>query len=150
MIIAYDSASPRNIPAYASAIFPWADGRYAWSHRMFPRAGYRYITAGGDPEADIADFEPGCVWPGSALRKWAEDRKDWHPTSDLTVYVDRDNFTLAKDVLTGFVWHLFLATQDGTAPPTYGDMACRAVQTTDHADLYDVDHVFDEGWLNQP
>ena len=149
-ITAYDASNWRNIPPDAQAIFPWADGRYAYSHARFPKARYRYLTALGDPGADIADFEPGCIWPGSKLRLWAEERKDQHPQDDLTVYTDRDNYPLALDALTGFTWHLFLATQDGSAPTTWEGRPVRAVQITDHDDLYDVDEVFDVDWLNRP
>jgi hypothetical protein len=149
-ITAYDASNWRNIPADAIAIFPWSDGAYHWSNARFPKARYRYLTALGNPDADIADFEPGCIWPGSKLRLWAEERLDKHPREDLTVYTDRDNYPLAVNAMTGFAWHLFLATQDGTAPETYESRHVRAVQITDRNNLYDVDEVFDVDWLNVP
>ena len=149
-ITAYDSAMPQLIPASAPAVLPYGDGHNKWLHTRFPKALYRYFTVTGDPALDIADFEPGCIWPGSALRAWAEKRKTNHPEWDLTVYTDRDNFQAVVDSMQGFTWNLFLATLDNTAPESYNGMKCRAVQYTDRSGAYDLSMIFDEDWLNKP
>lgn len=150
-VFAYDSARPQLIPADPAAVFPYSDGRYRWSNSKFPRARYRYITALGDPDADIADFEPGCIWPFPRLKGWALERLARHGASaDLTVYTDRSNFPLAAGALRGLNWHLFLATLDGTQPTSWAGKPVRSVQFTDRNGLYDISRVFDEGWLNTP
>lgn len=149
-VIAYDSSHPIVIPQSAGAIFPYSDGHYHWSHLLLPKAQYRYITCTGGAGADIADFEPGCIWPGSALRSWAERRQALHPGSDLTVYTGRDNFAAASDAMTGFTWHLGLATLDGSQPLEFEGKPCRFVQFTDRGGLFDLSIVHDTGWLNQP
>jgi hypothetical protein len=148
-VIAYDSARPQLIPANPAAVFPYCDGRYAWGHGEFPHALWRYYTVLGNPVADIADFEPGCIWPGSALRRWAEERRARNATADLTVYTDRTNFADAMLALAGFDWHLGLATLDGTKPTSYGGKACRYVQYTDRLGEFDMSIVYDVGWLNK-
>ena len=148
-VTAYDSASPQYIPVNAAAIFPYADG-YAWSHLMFPRARYRYITIHGDPGADIADYEDGAIFSASALRTWANDRLEKIGNhADLTVYCDRSNFPAVRAAMTGFTWHLWLSTLDGSQPQSYDGKQCRAVQYTDRSDKYDMSIVWDESWLNK-
>lgn len=148
-MIAYDSSKPKLIPASAAAIFPYSDGRFRWSHKLFPRARYRYITiSSADPHADIADVEPGCIWPPLAVRPWALERRS--QGLDATVYTDRDNFPAVRAALAGVDWHLFLATLDGTILSSYDGMAVRACQYTDRSDAYDESVVFDPQWLNWP
>jgi hypothetical protein len=148
-LIAYDSARPWLIPSNPAAVFPYADGHYKWSNAEFPRARFRYITALGNPEADIIDIEPGCVWPPARAADWAHRRLELG-RPDLTVYTDRDNLPEVRAVMTGFTWHLFLSTLDGSQPAEYDGLHVRAVQFTDRKGLYDMSVVFDEGWLNVP
>lgn len=150
MLIAYDSARSRLIPPNPEAIFPYADGHFAWQHTEFPQARYRYITVQGHPAADIIDVEEGCVWPPYNARPWARERlaRGHH---DLTVYCDRSNVPAVREAMADFTWHLFLATLDGSRPQVYAGIPVRAVQFTDRSNLYDMTQVFDEdGWLNEP
>lgn len=147
-MIAYDSARPSLIPAGAQAIFPYADGHYSWSHKQFPKALYRYITVQGHPGIDIIDCEPGCVWPPSNVRPWAEARH--RAGNDVTVYCDRDTVPMVRGALTGLVWHLFLSTLDGSQPTEFDGIRLRAVQYTDRNNAYDESIVYDEPWLNRP
>jgi len=149
-VAAYDSASPRNIPATAPAVFPYADGWFKWSHTMFPHALYRYITVEGDPGADICDVEPGCVWPPSQARAWAEARLKADASADITVYCDRANYPVVAEAMKPLSWNLFLSTLDGSQPRAYLGRPCRAVQYTDRSQLYDQSIVWDPGWLNRP
>lgn len=150
-LIAYDSASPRLIPASAEAVLPYSDGHYRWSNLERPRARWRYITVLGDPDADIADVEPGCIWPPARAAIWAQDRLDRHPGADLTIYCDRDVFPAVDDVMTryGWRWQLFLSTLDGTKPTSYRGKPTRAVQFTDRSNAYDMSIVYDLNWLNK-
>jgi hypothetical protein len=150
MIIAYDAANPVHIPASAAAVLPYSDGRYRWSNARFPHALFRYYTITGLASADIADFEPGCIWPGSALRSWAERRTAaGHP--DLTVYVSRDDYPEAVAAMQGFTWHLGLATLDGTKFSSWQGRPVRYCQFTDRVSLdYDMSEVYDVAWLNHP
>jgi hypothetical protein len=149
-LIAYDSSDPANIPVNAAVVFPYSDGRYVWPHTQFPRAMYRYITVRGDTGTDIADFEPGAIWPGEALRTWAEARRARFEHADLTVYCGRNNFAAAKTAMAGLTWHLFLSTLDGSQPQSYGGMQLRACQFTDRQNKYDMSVVYDQRWLNKP
>lgn len=149
-LTAYDSASPQNIPEDAPAILCYADGMYAWKHELRPNAYWRYITVEGHPDADIADWEPGCIWDPRKLRKWAEERQ--HRSLDRTVYTDRDNFAAAAEALAGIPWHLGLATLDGSKPHSWQGKPCRFVQYTDRMNLYDMSIVYDVPWIetNKP
>lgn len=147
--LAYDAARPIAIPANPPAVFDYADGRYAWSHSLFPDAWWRTITVLGDPVSDIADVEEGCIWPPSDVRVWAE-RRLGRGYKDLTIYCDRDNYPAVKQVMDGLDWHLFLATLDGTKPTEYDGMPLRAVQYTDRQGLYDMSIVYEPDWLNKP
>jgi len=149
-ITAYDSATPSLIPSNPPAIFPYADGVYAWSHKRFTRAAYRYITVEGNPAADIIDVEPGCVWPPANAGTWAKDRHRHH-SEDLTVYCNRANLPAIRAVMDdlGFAWHLFLAAWQEPALTEYDGIKLRACQYF-AGDDYDMSKVYDEGWLNKP
>ena len=149
-IIGYDSARPETIPADAAAVFPYADGQFAWSHKRFPRARYRYITVAGNPHADIADYEPGAIWGSEALLAWAHTRLETYPASDLTVYVDRVNFPFVRAVMheAGLTWHLFLSVGPDPILNTFDGMPVRACQRFGHG--FDTDYVFEPEWLNLP
>jgi hypothetical protein len=148
MLTAYDSATPADIPENAEAIFPYADGQYAWDHTLRPKARYRYVTVTGDPRFDICDYEPGAVYGEHRLMDWAESR---HKAGlDLTVYCDRDNYPAVADALKGYRWHLWLATLDGSQPKRYRGKPLRAVQYAMHGDRFDKSLVYDEGWLINP
>lgn len=151
MIIAYDSARPRLIPKTAGAIFPYADGHYRWDRSEFPTALYRYITVTASHwQIDIADVEPGCVWPPENLTWWATQRHQ--RDLDITVYCDRSNYAAIEALMRklGFEWHLFLSTLDGTVLTEWEGKPVRACQFTDRSGAYDMSEVFDEGWLNKP
>jgi hypothetical protein len=147
-LTAYDSVNPELIPSAAQAVFPYADGDFAWSNARFPKAKYRYITVTGEPAVDICDVEPGCVWPPQRARAWAQARHD--ANKDITVYCNRANFQAVKIALSGFTWGLFLATLDGSTPTIYENMPLRAVQYTTREGLYDESLVYDEAWLLTP
>jgi hypothetical protein len=144
-ITAYDSASPQEIPKDAEAVFPYADGMYAWSHTQFPHAYWRYITVEANPDVDICDYEAGAVFKPKTLSRWASERRK--RGLDVTVYCDRDNYPAVAKALAGTPWHLFLATLDGTKPRSYKGKPCRAVQYTDRANAYDVSIVYDTAWM---
>jgi hypothetical protein len=148
VLIAYDSARPKLIPATAEAIFPYWDGHFAWNHIMIPHARYRYITVQGDPGADIIDIEPGCVWPPAKAVAWCHDRRK--AELDMTVYCNRVTVPKVRAALAGFSWHLFLSTLDGSKPSEFEGLPLRAVQYTDRNDAYDMSEVFQPNWLNQP
>jgi hypothetical protein len=149
-LIAFDSAYPKAIPDDAAAIFPYADGRFKWSNIEFPHASYRYITTHGDPTADIADYEEGCIFGEPALTAWAIRRLALNSKHDLTVYTDRYNFPAVAHAMIGMTWHLFLTTLDGTKPVEYAGKPCRAVQYTDRSGMYDESVVYERAWLNPP
>jgi hypothetical protein len=148
VLTAYDSARPKLIPATAKAVFPYIDGHFAWSHTLFPKALYRYITVQGDPTADIIDIEPGCVWPPEKAVPWAKTRRSQE--LDLTVYCNRFAVPMVREALAGFHWHLFLSTLDGSKPTEYEGIALRAVQHTDRSNAYDLSVVYQPNWLNKP
>ena len=148
-ILAYDSARPSLIPDNPPAILPYADGHFAWSHRLFPNARYRYITVTGNPDIDIADYELGCIFGRDNLRDWAE-RRLGRGHHDLTVYSDRNNVAEVILAMQGLEWHLILATLDGTRPTQYDGINLRGVQFTDRNNAYDVSAIYDEGWLIEP
>lgn len=148
-VIGYDTTRPEMIPANAAAVFPYADGRYRWSHVRFPNALYRYITVYGEPEADIADFEEFAVYPAPALVTWAQRRLALGHT-DITVYTDRANFPLVRAAMEAaeIDWHLFLTVGTDTVLTDYEGMAVRACQQFGTG--ADKDTVFEPGWLNRP
>lgn len=148
-VIGYDSSRPEMIPEDAAAVFPYADGRYRWSHTRFPNALYRYITVLGAPEADIADFEPYAVYPAPALVSWAKRRLALGH-EDITVYTDRDNFLVARAALEAVEidWHLFLTVGTDPILTEYEGMAVRLCQQFGTG--ADKDTVFEPGWLNRP
>jgi hypothetical protein len=148
-MIAYDSARPLLIPAGAQAVLPYADGHFHWSNREFPAAQYRYFTVLGNPDADIIDVEPGCIWPPARARDWAQRRLALHHP-DLTVYCDRDTVAAVREAMAGLAWHLFLTTLDGSKPEVYDGLHVRAVQFTDRNNAYDESLIFDDGWLFKP
>lgn len=142
---AFDSARWQLIPGYAQAIFPYADGRYAWSNSHFPKAQWRYITVLGNPAVDIIDFEPGCVFNVSTLQNWAHARSQNH--QDITVYTYRAAYETVANALKKYDWHLWLATLDGTQLTEYEGKLLRACQYTDRGGLYDISNVYDSHWL---
>jgi hypothetical protein len=146
IVVGYDAIRPKNIPDNAEAVFPYADGQYAWLHDRFPSALYRYITVKGDVGVDIADFEPGCMWPVDRVAQWAHDRID--AGKDVTVYTDRDNFPIVRDGLAGINWHLFLSVGTDPILKSYRGMPVRACQRFGLG--FDIDTVFEPEWLNKP
>lgn len=136
------------IPDNPAAVFPYSDGRFAWSHKRFPNAAYRYITIHSDPNADIADYEPGAIWGTGPLLLWAQLRLRDH--DDLTVYTDRNNFPAVRHAMAseGLDWHLFLSVGTDPIVTEYEGMKVRACQEFGHG--FDIDHVFEPEWLNRP
>lgn len=147
-IQAYDSARYQLIPSWAPAIFPYADGRYAWSNSRFPNAKWRYITVLGNPAIDIIDYEPGCVFNPRVLANWAEHRAA--AREDITVYTYRAAYETVAEVLKKYDWHLFLATLDGSKLTSFEGKQLRACQFTDRNGLYDISEVYDDNWLIDP
>lgn len=148
MLIAYDSATPADIPENAEAIFPYADGTYAWDHTLRPKARWRYVTVTGDPAIDICDFEKGAVYDTKVLRDWAQERRKTH--HDVTVYCNRSDYSTVAEALKDRRWHLWLATLDGSQPRRFRGKPLRAVQYATNGDRYDESLVYDEDWLLRP
>jgi hypothetical protein len=147
-LIGYDSSRPEMIPDNPAAIFPYADGKFAWSHKMFHNVPYRYITIHGDIHADIADYEQGAIFGREPLLAWARGRMSRYPDADLTIYTDRANFPAVFGIMSDTPWHLFLSVGTDPIVTEYQGMHVRACQ--EFGIGYDIDHVFDDGWLNRP
>jgi hypothetical protein len=157
----YDSIMPGYIPLEAEAVFPYGDGPGAWSHDIRPAARYRYITRLGTPRIDIADFEPGAIWPGDALVRWAL-RRQAEGRTDHTVYTDRVNYPAVVVAMdrAEIEWHLALAwpQPDGQTAwqppvPEYRGKPVRAHQAFWGQSVgleYDGWWIFQPDWLLKP
>lgn len=147
---AYDSAAPNRIPRTADAVFPYMDGRFAWSAQaLFPGRPFRRITVTGDPAADIIDFEPGLVHDPDTLRNFVDERNRKH--GDACVYCDRSD--LAQVVVPALgpdrKYNVWLATLDGSKPiAIVGPGHLVAVQFyNEPSQAYDLSVVYDMDWL---
>lgn len=97
MRLMYDSVSANAIPANATMVAGYVDGRFAWTAAnwaRFPNAVKVRISAVGHVLAEVFDVEDGCIWPPAkvvplvvAARKagidptvYVNERNDWGPT----------------------------------------------------------------------
>jgi hypothetical protein len=149
-VIAYDSANWRNIPSDVGAVLPYADGRFAFTHKAFPHARYRYISVLGQWEhASIFDIEPGCIWPPANAREAVTQRQAHF--GDATVYCFRSAVPAVKAALRGLKYKAILSTLDGTILRNYQGWELSGCQFRGGMSaLFDETMIFDRNFLRNP
>lgn len=149
-VTAYDSANWRNIPRNAAAVLPYADGRYAYTHKAFPHARYRSISVLGSwSRASIFDIEPGCIWPPSRARSAVQARQ--HRYGDATVYCFRSAVPAVKAALHGLTYKAILSTLDGSIYHHYEGWILTGCQFWGGVSApYDKTVIFDRRFLHTP
>jgi hypothetical protein len=160
IMLGYDSTRPQLIPATADAIFPYADGAYAWTKAdldRFPRSRRRFITVTGDVTAAmICDVEHGDV-PADLTGPEVLQAKAITARTfitgraalrrDAVIYCSRDTLTAVQAHCAGLEYRVGLATLDGSKPRCYSGAAQVGVQFLDTGH-YDVWELFgDTSWL---
>jgi hypothetical protein len=160
-MLGYDSTRPQLIPATADAIFPYADGAYAWSKAdldRFPGSRRRFITVTGDAHAAMicdvehgdvpADLTEAEVMQAKALtaRTFVARRRGLD--RDAVIYCNRDTLTAVQAACAGLEYRVGLATLDGSKPRCYSGAAQVGVQYLDTGH-YDVWELFDTSWLRR-
>jgi hypothetical protein len=145
----YDSTDINNIPADATIIATYANGRYIPSEEKlmrFPHARVMYIDVLGDAweRASILDVEPGCASARTA-QHWVHNRNALH--GDATVYCSRGMYPELAEALEGQRYFLWLATLDGSKPEVVGNRRVDLVQFQGGARAsVDVSEIFNGDW----
>jgi hypothetical protein len=149
-IIAYDSANWRNIPHDVGAVLPYADGRFAFTHKAFPNARYRYISVLGEWEhASIFDIEPGCIWPPENAREPVMQRQKHF--GDAVVYCFRAEVLAIQKALKGLDYQAIISTLDGTILRNYLGWELSGCQFRGGMSaLFDETQIFDRNFLHSP
>jgi hypothetical protein len=149
-VTAYDSAAWQNIPHNTGAVLPYADGRFAFSHKAFPHARYRYFSVTGEwQHASMFDIEPGCIWPPSAARSLVQQR-DAH-FHDAVVYCFRSAVGAVQQAMHGLNYKAIVSTLDGTILKNYQGWELSGCQFWGGATApYDKTIIFDRNFLHAP
>jgi hypothetical protein len=131
----YDAVTPRNIPANASMVAGYADGRYANLKEMaarFPHATRVSIAVHHTTKAQVLDVEPGDVTPEDAV-KWCTQTMASTPNDHLTVYCSVSRWHEVREAFRRHQVHepnYWVAHYDGVASIPAGAVAKQYLNTS--------------------
>jgi hypothetical protein len=128
--LGYDSTTVPGIPRGAQFIFPYRNGRYAWTEQQadqFTHAGRAWIDVIGNAArtSHVLDVETGDATPQQAPA-WIRERHALG--AQATVYCNRSTLPVVQQQCHGLDFWVWLATLDGTVcyesvPGTGGRLA---------------------------